>query len=138
MSADPTLQAVLQSPLETASLLVDTFHTRSRILVDIMTKRVKRRFTQEFRHEVVKLVLDGGQSSSQVARTHDLAPSLVAGWVRQAKTDMGVGVAGQLTSAEKEELTKARKDLRELRRENDFLKKQRLGSPAKTYEVRCN
>ena len=89
----------------------------------IMTKRVKRRFTPEFRAEVVKLVIDGGKTSSQVARDHDLGTGLVAHWVKQAKIDAGGGPAFSLTSAEREELSRARKDLRELRRENDFLKK---------------
>ena len=88
-----------------------------------MTKRVKRQFSREFRAEVVKLVLDGGQTASQVARAHDLSPSLVAGWVKQARVDLGEGAPGALTSAEREELSKARRDLRELRRENEFLKK---------------
>jgi transposase len=88
-----------------------------------MTKRVKRRFTPEFRAEVVKLVTEGGKSSSQVARDHSLGAGLVAHWVKQAKIDTGEGPSLSLTSAEREELSRARKDLRELRRENDFLKK---------------
>ena len=44
----------------------------------IMTKRVKRRFTPEFRTEVVKLVIDGWKTSGQVARDHDLGTGLVA------------------------------------------------------------
>lgn len=88
-----------------------------------MTKRVKRRFTPEFRAEVVKLVTEGGKSSSQVARDHSLSAGLVAHWVKQARVDAGEGSPLSLTSAEREELSRARKDLRELRRENDFLKK---------------
>ena len=88
-----------------------------------MTKRVKRRFTPAFRAEVVKLVTEGGKTSSQVARDHSLGAGLVANWVRQAKIDAGDGSSLSLTSAEREELSRARKDLRELRRENDFLKK---------------
>ncbi len=89
----------------------------------MMTKRVKRTFSKGFRAEVVKLVLDGGKPSSQVARDHNLGPGLVATWVRQARVDAGMGPAQALSTAEREELTEARKANRELRRENEFLKK---------------
>ena len=102
---------------------MDTFHTHVRILVTIMTKRVKRTFAPEFRSEVVKLVAQGGKSLSQVARDHNLGAGLVSHWVRQAKADTGEGSAHMLSSAEREELTQARKDVRELRREVEFLKK---------------
>ena len=88
-----------------------------------MTKRVKCRFTPEFRAEVVKLVIDGEKTSSQVARDHDLGTGWLAPWVKQVKIDAGGGSAVSLTSAEREELSRARKDLRELRRENDLKKR---------------
>ncbi len=88
-----------------------------------MTKRVKRQFSRDFRAEVARLVLDGGKTASSVARDHDLAPSLVAGWVRQARADRGDGRPGVMSTAERDELAQARKDNRELRRENEFLKK---------------
>ena len=82
---------VAQQRALTCALLVGTFYTQSGILVNIMTRPVKRQFPREFRAVIVKRVLDSGQSASQVARTHDLAPSLVAGWVRQSKVDLEVG-----------------------------------------------
>ena len=114
---------------------MDTFHTHWRILVTTMTKRIKRKFSPEFRAEVVKLVIEGGKSSSQVARDHDLGAGLVAHWVKQARVDAGVGPAHLASSAERAELSQARKDLRELRRENDFLKKRPLGLRVRTCEV---
>lgn len=92
-------------------------------MVTIMTKRVKRKFSKEFRAEVVKLVAEGGKPTSQVAHDHNLGTGLVSHWVRQAKTDAGEGPAHMLSTAEREELSQARKDVRELRRENEFLKK---------------
>ena len=88
-----------------------------------MMRRTKRTFTKEFRVEAVKLVLDGGRTCSEVARAHDLAPSLLAGWVRQAKTDVGEGPKGALTSQERAELRDLRKRLRDAEMENTFLKK---------------
>ena len=88
-----------------------------------MEKRTKRRFSADFRSEVVRLVLEGGRSATDVARDHDLGPSLVAGWVKQARTDRGLGAPGALTTNERDELVAARKANRELRREVEFLKK---------------
>ena len=102
---------------------MDTFHTQKRILVGTMEKRAKRRFSADFKSEVVRLVLEGGRRATDVARDHDLGPSLVSGWEKQARVDRGQGVPGQLTNSERDELAAARKDLRELRRENELLKK---------------
>jgi transposase len=88
-----------------------------------MTKRVKRKFSPEFRAEVVKLVTDGGKPTSQVARDHNLGAGLISCWVRQARTDVEEGPAHMLSTAERQELSQVRKDVRELRRENEFLKK---------------
>ena len=87
-----------------------------------MAKRKKRRqFTREFKAEVVKLVLDGGRSVPDVCRQHDLSESSVYLWVKQAQVDRGQGPAGALTTEEKEELSRLRRENRELRRERDFL-----------------
>ena len=43
--------------------------------------------------------------------------------MRQAKADSGKGVAGALTTAEKEELARLRREVKVLRMERDILKK---------------
>ena len=43
-------------------------------------------------------------------------------WVRQARIDAGNGEPGALTSTEKEELARLRRENRELRMERDLLK----------------
>lgn len=47
--------------------------------------RQRRTHSKEFKAEVVRLVLEGGQTAGAVARAYDLAHSLVTGWVEQAK-----------------------------------------------------
>lgn len=81
----------------------------------------RRQFTQEFKAEIVKLVLDGGRSVPDVCRQHDLGETSVYNWVKQAQVDRGAGPTGALTTAEKEELSQLRRENRELRRERDFL-----------------
>ena len=50
-------------------------------------------------------------------------PSVLSAWVRQAKIDAGKGAAGALSTDEKQELAKLRKEVRELKMERDILKK---------------
>ncbi len=85
-------------------------------------KRARRSFTDEFKAGVVRLVLDEGKAASAVARDLDLTPSAVADWVKQARADRSKGATG-LTTEERAELSRLRKEIRELRMERDLLKK---------------
>jgi transposase len=58
-----------------------------------------------------------------VAEELDLTPSAVRQWVKQAEIDKGHGPPGALTTAEREELTRLRKENRILRQEREVLKK---------------
>jgi transposase len=86
-------------------------------------KRARRKFTAEFKAEAVKLVLDEGKTAGQVARDLDLTESALRLWVERAQADRGQGRPGVLTTAEREELSRLRKENRELRMERDILKK---------------
>jgi transposase-like protein len=86
-------------------------------------KRRRRVHTPEFKADTVQLVLTGGRSVGQVASDLDLAESLVRGWVRQAEVDDGRGPTGALTTAEKEELSKLRREVKVLRMEREILKR---------------
>lgn len=85
-----------------------------------MAQRTRRKFTPEFRSEIVRLVLDGRYSVAEVCSQHELNESSVYQWVRQKKADRGDPSAG-LTSDERAELAALRKENKELRREKDFL-----------------
>ncbi len=86
-------------------------------------KRTRRVHTPEFKAETVALVRGGGRSAAQVARDLGLADSLVHAWVRQAQVDDGEGPAGALTTAEKEELSHLRREVKVLRMEREILKR---------------
>jgi transposase len=86
-------------------------------------RRARRRFTDEFKAQVVKKVLSSGRTAGQVARDLDLTETAVRSWVKQAQVDRGKGPPGALTSAEKEELARLRKENRELREDREILKK---------------
>jgi transposase len=85
-------------------------------------RRPRRRFTDEFKEQAVRLVLDEGKSVTAVARELDLVASALGNWVKQAQADRSKGRTG-LTSAEREELTRLRREVRILEGERTILKK---------------
>ena len=87
-----------------------------------MAKRKRRAFTPEFKVETVRLVR-GGKSIPEVARDLDLTESALRLWVRQAEIDAGRGKPGELTTEERQELQRLRRENRELRIEREILKK---------------
>ena len=89
---------------------------------DRLGRRAKRRFTEEFKAGAVALVLDQGKSVGEVARDLDLTPSALRQWVERARADRTKGRTG-LTTEERTELARLRKEVRELRMERDILKK---------------
>lgn len=88
-----------------------------------MKKRLRRKFTSQYKAEVVRLVRDGGKTVGQVSRDLDLTESAVRHWVTQAGIDGGAGGAGALTTAERAELVGLRREARQLRMEREILKK---------------
>lgn len=85
-------------------------------------RRPRRQFSDEFKDGAVRLVLDEEKTVGAVARELDLTPSALGGWVRQARAERTKGKSG-LMKEEREELTRLRKENRELRLERDLLKK---------------
>ncbi len=86
-------------------------------------RRARRQFTDEFRAGAVRLVIDEHRRIAQVARELDLTESALRLWVDRSRADRGKGRPGVLTTAEREELSRLRKENRELRMERDILKK---------------
>jgi transposase len=70
----------------------------------------------------VRLVLDEGKRIGAVARELDLTPSSLANWVRHAQAERTNGRTG-LTTAEREEIARLRKELRIVQEEREILKK---------------
>lgn len=85
--------------------------------------RVRRSFTAEFKAGAVRLVLEEGRSINGVAKDLDLTVSALGKWVEQARADSGRSKRGTMTTDEKEELARLRKENRILRVERDILKK---------------
>ena len=74
-----------------------------------------------FREEAVRLVQTGDRSIAQAARDLGVHPETLRLWVRQ--TDINEGRRAGLTTAEREELTRLRRENRVLQEEREILKK---------------
>ena len=85
-------------------------------------RRVRRQVDEEFKTQAVRLVLDDGKTVAAAARDLGSVPSALRGWVERARAHGTHGRTG-LTTAEREELARLRKENRELRTERDILKK---------------
>lgn len=81
----------------------------------------RRKFTAEYKAEVVRLATQAGRTPYEVARELGLAPSGVSDWVKQATVDAGKGGTGPLTTEERQELSRLRREVRTLRQERDIL-----------------
>jgi transposase len=86
-----------------------------------MAQRARRTFTAEFKAETVELIRTSGKSIGQVCRDLDLSETAVRRWVAQAEVDAGCREG--LTTAEREELGRLRREVRVLREEREILKK---------------
>ena len=84
-------------------------------------RRPRRQFTEEFKREAVRLILDEGKSIPSTARDLDLTESNLRIWVERARADRTHGKTG-LTTAERDELARLRKENRQLRLEREILK----------------
>jgi transposase len=91
-------------------------------MADTPKRRPRRRFDDDFKAQAVRLVLDEGQSVGRVARDLDLTETALREWVKRAEADRTRGKTG-LTTAEREELSRLRKQVRVLEEEREILKK---------------
>jgi transposase len=85
--------------------------------------RKRRVFSTEYKAEVVKLIHESGKSVGQVCRELDLTETAVRKWVAQVEVDAGHGPSGALTSDERDELRRLRRENTRLRMEREVLKK---------------
>ena len=88
-----------------------------------MTKRKRRKFTDEFKKDTVRLIRESGKTVAEISRDLDLTESAVRNWLDQADIDEGRGVHDELTTAERDELQRLRRENKQLQMEREILKK---------------
>jgi transposase len=94
----------------------------SRMATTTRNRRPRRRFDEDFKAQAVRLVLDEGKTVGAAARDLDLTETALREWVKRARANRTHGRTG-LTTTEREELARLRKENRELRTEREILKK---------------
>ena len=88
--------------------------------------RAKPQYPPQFKAEAVQLVHSSGKSISQIANDLGVSGTSLRNWVKQSEIDQGKREG--LTTEEREELRKLRRENRVLKQERDFLKKAAVGS----------
>ena len=81
-------------------------------------------YPAEFRQQIIELAR-AGRSSAELSREFGCTAQTVTNWVAQAAIDAGKPLPGKdgLTSAEREELSRLRRQVRQLQMERDILAK---------------
>ncbi len=83
--------------------------------------RTRAPYPSEFRQQMVELVRSG-RSPEELARRYEPSAQAIRNWVAQADRDEGRRSDG-LTSAEREELRRLKRENRQLRQEREILAK---------------
>ncbi|MDH6123072.1 transposase [Kitasatospora sp. GAS204B] len=85
---------------------------------------MSKRYTAEFKRDAIALVRSSPHRNvTEIARELGVSPEGLRGWVKQAKVDCGEGAPGALTTAEKDELQRLRRENREQQQTIEILKK---------------
>lgn len=83
--------------------------------------RTRTPYSAEFRQQIIELARSG-RTPHELAQEFEPCADTIRGWVAQADRDDGRRSDG-LTSAEREELTRLRRENKRLRQERDILSK---------------
>jgi transposase len=101
---------------------VDTQDEGLALEMGVQVSRPRRFFPGEYKAEVVELIRTTGKTVGRVAKELDLTETAVREWVKRADLDAGRRTDG-LTTGEREELRRLRRENRDLREEREILRK---------------
>jgi transposase len=107
--------------------------------VEKANKRKRRKFSEEYKAETVRLIETSGKSIGKLALELGIGETALRRWVEQAEIETGRGPAGALKRSEREELAELRRENQRLRLEREILKNHRMpraaASPARRETV---
>lgn len=86
-------------------------------------ERKRPSYTDQYKKEAVRLARESQKSPRNIAREIGISESALRKWIKQANIDEGKGPEGALTTNEREELSRLRREIRQVTLERDFLKK---------------
>ena len=86
--------------------------------------KTKPPYPEAFKQQIVEL-FHSGRSQSELAREFDVSAVSIANWVARAAADAGKPLSGKdvLTTSEREELVRLRREVKRLQTERDILAK---------------
>jgi transposase len=88
-----------------------------------MTTTTRRRYTEEFKAEAVRLVRDSAQPVAHVVRNLGIADHLLYRWRAEQQQAESQGHTRQSMRAEQEELARLRRENATSKQERDFLRR---------------
>ncbi len=84
----------------------------------------RKKFSQEFKIEAVRLAREDGRASSEIAEDLGIRADMLRRWVREMELDGGDAFRGSGNlKTEEDELRKLKRELHRVRQERDILKK---------------
>lgn len=86
---------------------------------DTNRSRPRRKFTEGFKADAVRMVEESGGQIAKVARELGIYDSSLGNWVRQAREE----AEGAVTVSERAEIRELKRELERVRRERDILGK---------------
>lgn len=88
-----------------------------------MLVKARRRYTEEFKIEAVRLVRESAHSVAQVARDLGIPENVLYRWRTQHQQAAAHGTTRVTQRAEAEELTRVKRELARVTQERDFLRR---------------
>jgi transposase len=95
--------------------------TRTFVFQEFAMSKTRPPYTPEFRRQIIELVR-AGRSPDELAKEFEPTAQSIRNWVAQAERDAGRRDDG-LSSVERDELSRLRRENRQLRLERDILSK---------------
>ncbi len=88
-----------------------------------MKKKTRRKYTQEFKEEAVKLITNQGYSFAEAGRNLGVNPNVLSRWKKEIEGIEGSGLSSSSAVSVQAELKRLRKENKRLRMEREILKK---------------
>lgn len=86
----------------------------------------KRKYTQEFRQEAIKLITEQGYSQAEAAKRLGIPHANLSRWISDLRGNKVINMSvkkGKMLNAEQKELEELRKENKRLKLEREILKK---------------
>lgn len=89
----------------------------------MMAEVQRRRYTDDFKMEAVRLVRQSNRPAAQVARELGIADNLLYRWVAEHRQAEVQGTTRAALRTDAEELARVKRDLERVTKERDFLRR---------------